>query len=336
MQRGFRVGLVEDEGSGFGFQNRFLVNDLHKLEAENPKKGLGRLEVLFRRGLRVDVVTHLAWLEEQCKRFDLLFLDPLGNLHSYDESKQQEMTQLWDGLASIREMSGCAIAPVHHTAKVSWEGGTKPQLGHIHGSNVFGRRVDWALILRALWDKSDTEGDVETVWPKRMEVHQVKVRDGENLAVRVMELHRVLVVDAAGHFVTDEKGESVYSCRVDWAEGSAGDILRAKRLHLVERQPAALEVLAEAQEAMTARAIRIAVKQRTRSEPSGKTLKKLLDAAVAEGLVGTEEAERASNLKGGPERLTLYELTAVGLAWLEARANKPTHRPPPKRPHHDA
>lgn len=143
-----RVLYINAEVAEAIFQKR-----LGLILAEAKKKGLDTKAVLknffpitVRGSLRLD---RKAGEQEFIKlvdriKPDLVVLDPVGPLHSLDESKQQDMGKFLNFLLSVVSYFETAIVLVHHAGKSTEN---KEEIHYGRGSSVWGDRVDSNLNL---------------------------------------------------------------------------------------------------------------------------------------------------------------------------------------------
>lgn len=148
------VFLVEDDG-------RSVRNRLRALAAGRdmaPADAVARISVKCRGRLNLQRDDDLAWIIASCRalpeKLALLALDPLRDLHNAKEDKSDEMAPVMGRLRLLRDVVGCAVLFVHHTAKAGEQTNARRPGQRMRGSGAVHASVDGGLYLSGL----DTDG----------------------------------------------------------------------------------------------------------------------------------------------------------------------------------
>lgn len=88
----------------------------------------------------------------------LLVLDPLRDLHGADENDSTGMAEVMGMMRALRDVLGCAVLFVHHSAKASPETSDRRPGQRMRGSSAIHGAVDAGIYL------SDLETDGQTYW----------------------------------------------------------------------------------------------------------------------------------------------------------------------------
>lgn len=106
------------------------------------KEMLGdRLRIVNARGYKPNPAT-MQEIADECRRnrIDLILIDPIYKLMTGDESKQQEVKALLNGLDSVCVATGAALWYAHHAGK--GEAGDRLAVDRASGSGVWARDFD--------------------------------------------------------------------------------------------------------------------------------------------------------------------------------------------------
>lgn len=88
----------------------------------------------------------------------LLILDPLRDLHTADENDSTGMARVMGMLRALRDVLGCAVLFVHHSAKSSADSSDRRPGQRMRGSSAIHGAIDAGIYL------SDLETDGQTYW----------------------------------------------------------------------------------------------------------------------------------------------------------------------------
>lgn len=89
----------------------------------------------------------------------LVGLDPLRNLHSAEENSSTEMREILRALGAIRELCGCALAVVHHSAKRGGENDGRTAGARMRGSSAIDGYRDGLISLEET-EKGDAGDEI--------------------------------------------------------------------------------------------------------------------------------------------------------------------------------
>jgi len=144
-----RVVFAEEEGA-----KEVLRDRLKPFLQPSPEQYNGRLRIIFRKRVRLDVETSVNALIEACYGADVLVLDPFAALHGKDENAASEMGPLLQEIQRI--MSACpglSVILIHHTKKgASWDKNdtSEAQSSESRGSGAMVGAADQMISIKAV------------------------------------------------------------------------------------------------------------------------------------------------------------------------------------------
>jgi hypothetical protein len=156
--------LAEDD-------DRSARNRLRALAAGRgiePAEAAERIHIACRKHLDLTNDRDLAWIIASCWALPetpaLVEIDPLRDVHGGDENDSQAMGDLMARLRTIRDVVGCAVRFVHHSAKASADSSKRRGGQQMRGSGAIHGAIDCGLYL----DQLETDG--KTTWSSRARV----------------------------------------------------------------------------------------------------------------------------------------------------------------------
>jgi len=151
--------FIEEEGSREALRDRlapFLGDDASG----------ARLDIAWRKGVRLDDPASLSRLITACKGAALVVLDPLVELHGADENEQKEMGAVIRGINRLLSETGAAVVILHHTKKGdSWDPGKKGSAlsSDARGSGVLVGAVDTVFSVKSVPPSQRVPGELRFV-----------------------------------------------------------------------------------------------------------------------------------------------------------------------------
>lgn len=154
---------------------RSLWNRLRSLNQGRPAEVLDSVHYECRSALALEDDDGLAGIIASCRLMPkppvLLVLDPLRDLHGADENDSGAMAAIMARLRALRDILGCAVCFVHHSAKSSRDVGARRAGQRMRGSSVVHGAVDGGIYLY------DLDTDAHHRWENSIEV-EVKAAEG--------------------------------------------------------------------------------------------------------------------------------------------------------------
>lgn len=156
---------------------RSVRNRLRALAAArgmDPVQAVERVHVACRKHLDITKDEDLVWIVASCRTIPGLLLveiDPLRDVHSADENDSGGMSDVMGRLRLIRDVVGCSVRFVHHSAK-SGEGNRGRRSGQkMRGSSAVHGAIDCGFYM----DNLDT--DEQSYWTSDVRV-EIKAARG--------------------------------------------------------------------------------------------------------------------------------------------------------------
>jgi len=109
---------------------------------------------------------------------DIIFIDTLISFHTADESKQGEMTEIYQFLLNVAKTFNCAVVVNHHTRKRSNKGGNSPlKQDDVIGTNAGIRLASCVYIAEQEDEKLSDNDGMPTVWIRNVKSWDKKLPD---------------------------------------------------------------------------------------------------------------------------------------------------------------
>jgi hypothetical protein len=150
------VFLAEDD-------ERSVRNRLRALAAGrdiDPKNALSNVHVRCRGRMDLRDDADLCTLIAECRGLPqplrLLVLDPLRDPHGADEDRSGEMSEVMGRLRALRDLLGCSVLFVHHSAKASKESSGRREGQRMRGSSVIHGAVDGGIYVTLMDAQPDS------------------------------------------------------------------------------------------------------------------------------------------------------------------------------------
>ncbi len=150
---------------------RSLQRRLRRVMGDVLKEVQGSLWVIRQPSLRIEETAGYAYLKVLLEKYapDVLFIDPLRNLHGKDENSSSEMAVVLGRLNELMGGYGCALVPLHHSRKPDPKKGQERGQDMLRGSSAV---AAWATSTLALnWSNQ----------PDCLQADFAKARDAEEL-----------------------------------------------------------------------------------------------------------------------------------------------------------
>lgn len=184
------VALFLAEDNARGTRNRLRA--LAAARGMSPAKAVERVHVACRKSLDITQDVDLVWIIASCRRIrDLVLveIDPLRDIHTGDENDSSAMADVMGRLRALRDIVGCSVRFVHHSAKTGADTSKRRQGQKMRGSGAVHGAVDCGLYLDGL----DTDG--QSRWESHVEV-EIKAAKGAGRFDLVLEVEDDLAGEA--------------------------------------------------------------------------------------------------------------------------------------------
>jgi hypothetical protein len=148
---GFRVAIIEEEGSRRGLQR--LLGRALAAAGDDAKE---RVSFMHAQHVSLLDAGHVRELAELLKGFDFVLFDSFSLVTpGLDEDKSKEMGPVIRDLRWLRDQLGIAVWLNHHSGKSIWKSDEVPRLGDGRGSSALPGALDAELSMKPLSEPED-------------------------------------------------------------------------------------------------------------------------------------------------------------------------------------
>lgn len=143
--------------------------------ASTPLEALDhRVHLKCRGALDLGSASDVAWIVASLRQIPeppaLVVIDPFRDAHRADENDSSAMSEIGAQLRAIRDLVGCAVMFIHHTAKAGLDTNARRSGQRLRGSGAVHGLVDGGIYLGSL------SGDGGTEWTTKVEVETKAAR----------------------------------------------------------------------------------------------------------------------------------------------------------------
>jgi RecA-family ATPase len=171
--------FAEDERRSV--RNRFRA--LAKGKELDPILATDRVYARYREAMKLESIEDLAWLVADCRALPeppaLIVLDPMRDIHDSEENDSTAMAGVMGRLRALRDVLGCTVLFVHHSAKGSLDTAGRRAGQRMRGSSVIHGAVDGGFYLY------DLKTDNEKTWDTNVEVEVKGARSAGQFALKL-------------------------------------------------------------------------------------------------------------------------------------------------------
>ena len=184
------VALFLAEDGERSIRNRMRA--LCKAKGLDPHVALGSMHDVCRAPLNLQSDVELTILIASLRRVQpvLAIIDPLRDVHGANEDSSTEMADVLGRLRSVRDLVGCSIAFVHHSAKSSADSRSRRSGQKMRGSSAIHGAIDFGFYV------TDVDTDGRSHWSTKVEA---EIKAGQGAGIFKLDL----MID------DDEHGEAI-------------------------------------------------------------------------------------------------------------------------------